>query len=50
MKVPEFTPEKWEKWVKDKEFAEERVEQLEDELDKALDGEAQVSNGLVRCF
>lgn len=38
-KVPEFTPERWEKWVKDKQFAEDRVEHLEDELDKALDGE-----------
>ena len=38
-KVPDFTPEKWEKWLKDKAYAEERVEHLEDELDKALDGE-----------
>ena len=38
-KVPDFTPEKWESWLKDKTYAEERVEHLEDELDKALDGE-----------
>lgn len=37
-KVPEWTPEKWEKWAKDKKYAEERVEHLEDELDKTLDG------------
>lgn len=38
-KVPDFTPEKWDKWLKDKNYAEDRVEHLEDELDKALDGE-----------
>lgn len=38
-KVPDFTPAKWDKWLKDKKFAEDRVEHLEDELDKALDGE-----------
>lgn len=39
-KVPDssWTPEKLEKWAKDKKYAEERVEHLEDELDKALDG------------
>lgn len=37
-RVPDFTPEKWDKWLKDKEYAEDRVEHLEDELDKALDG------------
>lgn len=37
--MPDFTPEKWESWLKDKTYAEERVEHLEDELDKALDGE-----------
>lgn len=45
-KVPEFTPEKWEKFVKDKEFAEDRVEHLEEELDKALDGENILTFGL----
>lgn len=39
-KVPDFTPEKWDKWLKDKNYAEDRVEHLEDELDKALDGES----------
>lgn len=43
MKVPDFTPEKWSKWLKDKEYAEERVDHLEEELDKALDG------GCCRC-
>lgn len=38
-KVPDFTPEKWDKWLKDKNYAEDRVEHLEDELDRALDGE-----------
>lgn len=38
--MPDFTPEKWEKWLKDKNYAEDRVEHLEDELDKALDGES----------
>lgn len=38
VKMPDFTPEKWAKWLKDKEYAEDRVEHLEDELDKALDG------------
>lgn len=38
-KVPDFTPEKWDKWLKDKNYAEDRVEHLEDELDKALDGD-----------
>lgn len=37
-KVPDFTPEKWDKWLKDKNYAEDRVEHLEDELDRALDG------------
>lgn len=37
--VPEFTPERWSKWVKDKEYAENRVEQLEEELDNALEGQ-----------
>lgn len=37
-KVPDFTPEKWDKWLKDKKYAEDRVEDLEDELDRALDG------------
>lgn len=46
-KVPEFTQERWEKWVKDKDFAEERVEHLEDELDKALDGNASIFISLL---
>lgn len=43
-KMPEFTPEKWDKWLKDKNFAEERVEHLEDELDKALDEQEKLSH------
>ncbi|CAN0339349.1 unnamed protein product, partial [Hapterophycus canaliculatus] len=43
-RVPDFTPEKWDKWLKDKNYAEDRVEHLEDELDKALDEQEKASH------